>query len=66
MKVRANVNLNYDGIWHHTGEEFEIARTDADMLGDMVEMAETPIEPEHFSDPPVMNSPRRGRKTKNA
>lgn len=64
MRVRAKNNLNYDGTWHFTGEEFEIALTDADRLGDMIEIAETPVE-ENTASGEATVAVRRGRKPKN-
>lgn len=68
MKVKAKHWLNYNGIWHMGGEEFEIPTTDADVLGDMVEIAETPvqIEPEASAEEQPKRRGRQKRAEKSA
>lgn len=66
MKVKAKHWLKYGNIWYKGGDTFEIPTTDAKELGDMVELAETPVsvpEPE-VEETPVEQPKRRGRKAK--
>lgn len=58
MKVRAKHWLTYDGAWHQSGDVFEIAGTDADMMAGMVEIVETPVVPE---EPKPQERPKRTR-----
>jgi hypothetical protein len=46
MRVKAKHNVKYDGVWHRTGEEFEISLTDADRMANMVDSAEEPLHAE--------------------
>lgn len=43
MRVKARHNINLSGVWHRGGDVFEISTTDAEVLGDMIEIAETPV-----------------------
>lgn len=61
MKVRAKHNINLSGTYYSGGEVFEISTTDAEALGDMIEIAETPVQVE----PEKVEAPkRRGRQKK--
>lgn len=61
MKVRAKVNVNYNGVWKRPGDEFEVSTTDEDVL-EYVEVVETPIrepEAEEAEAPKKRGRPRR-------
>lgn len=62
MRVKAKYWLKYDGTWYRGGDEFEIALTDADMLGDAIEIAETPVSGEGTVK--TVEPVKRGRKKK--
>lgn len=59
MRVKAKHNINLSGVWHMGGEVFEISTTDAEALGDMIEIAETPV-----SETTNEESPKRRTRTK--
>lgn len=42
MKVKAKINLNYNGVWKRPGDVFEIPATDED-VAEYVELMETPL-----------------------
>ena len=63
MKVKAKHWLKYNGIWYRGGDEFEIPTTDAEALGGMVEIAETPVHVEP-AEPEEEQPKRRGRPKK--
>lgn len=62
MKVKAKVNVNYNGVWKRPGEMFEVSTTDEDVLK-YVDVVETPIhEPETAAEaeaPKKRGRPRR-------
>lgn len=43
MRVRAKHWLNHNGTWYRGGEVFEIPTTEAEMLKEHIEIAETPL-----------------------
>lgn len=59
MRVKAKHNINLSGVWHKGGEVFEISTTDAEALGDMIEIAETPV-----AEVPEAEAPKRRTRTK--
>lgn len=61
MRVKAKHNFKWDGTLYPGGSVFEISTTDMDVIGDYVEVEETPLEiPEEKPEP--AKKPRGGRR----
>ena len=60
MKAIAKHWVNYNGVWHMTGAEFEIADADAAEMKQYAELIENDEQPESEAHEPA----KRGRKRK--
>lgn len=63
MRVRAKCNLNLSGVRYHGGDVFEISTVDAEELGSLIEIAETPVQ-EELKEEKTEATKKRGRKAK--
>ena len=65
MRVRAKCNMNLSGVRDRGGDVFEISTVDAEALGNLIEIAETPVQDEPKEEKPEAPK-KRGRKAKAA